>query len=575
MEDKTIPLRDLAIIGDRRTCAYVSKNGSIIWYCPRRFDYPSVFASLLDLVKGGSWKVLSKTLVFAEREYVSDSTVLKTHFTGSAGKLMIEDWMPMGAAFTGICRTLSVAPESTVLRLTPKPDYARSEVNLVQKNNVISINGQQFLYASHPISIKDNTIECNVPEGEASWFVLSDIQLEMTQEVIEQAKQQTQKHWEEVSGHIKYHGPYEMEVRNSLRVLRLMTCAENGGIIAAGTTSLPEVLGGDRNYDYRYVWLRDASMIVSALTRAGSDGVEERKLLDFICGAMHEVDEPVVPFFTLGFTPAPGEEIINLAGYANSKPVRIGNDANNQLQLDAISNVLLAAKLIYSTYDTREHWGVISRLADFLALHWHKPDHGLWEETEQKHYTSSKVVAAVSLEFISQQTDDKAQKERWLNAAKAIRDYVHKNCLTKDGAYAAYAGAEFVDVSAMLFPTWAYTAADAPEMLKTIAVLERDYCQNNLFRRHLLEHGSSREGAFLAGTFWVAQYWVMRRDWDKFGKVMQAALRFMNDVGLMPEEGDPETGAYLGNIPQTFVHASLIGAVIDYKNARQQEKDKK
>jgi len=313
-------------------------------------------------------------------------------------------------------------------------------------------------------------------------------------------------------------------------------------------------------------------MIVSALTRAGSDGHEEHKFLDFICAAMYEVDEPVVPFFTLDYKPAPGgEELHHLTGYAQSRPVRIGNDANQQLQLDAISNVLLAAKLIYNKYNTHAHWQLVSKLADYLADHWHERDHGMWEETQKQHYTSSKVVAAVSLEFIAEQSDDDAQQQRWRQAAADIRQFVRQKCLTPEGAYAVYAGSENVDVSAILFPIWAYTDAEAPEVLKTIEMLERDYCRNNLFRRHLVDFDSRREGAFLAGTFWVAQYWVMRRNWQKFEQVMAAALAFMNDVGLMPEEGDPDTGAFLGNIPQTFVHASLIGAVIDYKKAKQEE----
>lgn len=352
----------------------------------------------------------------------------------------------------------------------------------------------------------------------------------------------------------------------------MLTNEQNGGIIAAATTSLPEVIGGSRNYDYRYVWLRDAAMIVSALARAGSDGAEERKFLSFMCSAMHRIPEPVVPMLTLDMQPAGSEKKLAFTGYRDSHPVVYGNGASNQLQLDANSNVLIAAKVIYNRYDTREHWGTIQKMANFIVKHWQEEDRGIWEETEKHHYTSSKVIASISLKYIAEHSQDKEEKKHWLDAYEQIRNYVEEKCFTSEGAYAAYAGSEAVDESAVLFPLWSYTEADTNVMLKTIEVLERDYCQQNLYRRHLVEFDSSKEGAFLAGTFWVAQYWVMRKDWEKVETTLQAAFRFMNDVGIMPEEGDPQTGEWLGNLPQTFVHASLIGAVIDNKDARYGEK---
>jgi GH15 family glucan-1,4-alpha-glucosidase len=570
MQQRDVNISDLAVLGDRRTCAYVSKSGSVVWYCPDRFDRPSLFAKILDSEVGGEWLIDTNDLSFESRQYLEDSTVLQTSFKNedTSKELTLEDWMPMGCEFSGICRVLSHAPTTIRVKLIPKPDYGRQKVQLQKLNSKVSINQKQFFHSSHELSIVDNHITCTINKGDTAWFVLSDTEKNITLKDVQSARKSTMEKWKEVTEHITYHGPYEQEIRSSLRVLRLMTYAENGGVIAAGTTSLPEVKGGERNYDYRYVWLRDAAMIVSALTRAGSDGIEERKFLSFICSAMHEIDDPVVPFFTLDCKPAPGEELFySLSGYANSQPIRIGNDANNQLQLDAISNVLLAAKLIYNNFDTTEHWDTVSKMADYLTEHWHEKDHGLWEETQKQHYTSSKVVASVSLKYIAEHSKDEEQKERWLKASNAIKDFVERECKTSEGAYAAYAGSEAVDVSAILFPIWAYTAEDTPAVLKTIEVLERNYCQNNLFRRHLVDFNSKKEGAFLAGTFWVAQYWVMRKDWNKFKQVFEAALAFMNDVGLMPEEGCPENGEFLGNIPQTFVHASLIGAAIDYKQA--------
>ena len=569
MKEAFTPLRDLALIGDRRSCALLDKQGNIQWYCPQRFDNPSLFAHLLDPEKGGAWKLELEGLMFDKRAYLEDSALLQSWFRGEKGSLLLEDWMPLDARFYGICRKLSASPVPYNMELTPRPNYARQYPVMERKGDKHATLEYDFhFYASHPLEVKEESISCKVAAGEEAWFILAEKALNEPAEILEEVRARTLKNWRDLSSHITYKGPYEEEVRKSLRLLRMLTYGQNGGIIAAATSSLPEVVGGERNYDYRYVWLRDAAMIVSALARAGSDGVEERRFLSFMCSAMHRIPKPVVPMLNLDMQQAGSEQELNFRGYKNSRPVQYGNGASNQLQMDANSNVLIAAKVIYNHYDTREHWETIQRLASFLVENWNKKDHGIWEETKEHHYTSSKVITSISLKYIAGHSEDEEEKKSWLDTSEEIRQYVEENCLTKEGAYAVYAGSQEVDVSAMLFPLWAYTDADSKAMLKTVEVLERDYCKDKLYRRHLVEFDSREEGAFLAGTFWVAQYWVMRKDWDKVEDTLGAALRFMNDVGIMPEEGDPETGEWLGNLPQTFVHASLIGAVIDYKVAR-------
>ena len=569
IKEQFTPLHDLALIGDRRTCALVNKQGSIVWYCPKRFDNPSLFAHLLDPEKGGGWHLEAKGMQFEKREYLEDSALLQTHFTSDKGTMVLEDLMPLNAQFYGICRKLTTSPLPYAMRIDPRPNYARQPpvVERISERHA-SIEYDFHFYSSHPISVDQDTLLCHVPAGEEAWFILAEKALDKPEEVLKDVRELSLKNWQEVASHITYKGPYEDEVRKSLRLLRMLTYSQNGGIIAAATTSLPEVVGGARNYDYRYVWLRDAAMIVSSLARAGSDGEEERKFLSFICAAMHRIPKPVVPMLTLDEQPAGKMMELKLRGYRDSRPVHYGNEASNQLQLDANSNVLIAAKLIYERYNTREHWETIQRLANFLVEHWQEPDHGIWEETEKHQYTSNKVIASISLHYIAEYSDNEEEKARWRDTAAEIKNYVEKNCITTEGAYAVYAGSNHVDISAVLFPIWGFTEADTPAMLKTVEKLENSYCQQNLYRRHLVEFDSRKEGAFLAGTFWMAQYWVMRKDWEKVETILGAALRFMNDVGIMPEEGDPQTGEWLGNLPQTFVHASLIGAVIDYKETR-------
>jgi GH15 family glucan-1,4-alpha-glucosidase len=564
-------IRDLAVIGDRRTAAIVSTDGSIVWYCPGRFDRPSLFAALLDLEKGGTWAIELPAAKFTGRAYLGDSAVLETRFELEQGDFKVTDWMPMGDDCPrGICRLFSDSPVPAVITVRPAPDYARNTVGLILDGKAVCINGRQWLYTSHPVAIEENIIRLKLSAREEGWAFLADAPISPPRRSdIQHWLDVTLAKWRDITSRITYHGPFEPQVAQSLRALRLLTYDPNGGVIAAATTSLPEVPGGSRNYDYRYVWMRDTGMIISALVRAGSNGVDEQHFLEFICGSKQEESgKPLLPpFLSLDFKPAPEESHLDLTGYEGSRPVRIGNGAAEQLQLDGFANVLLAAKLIYGRHHSREHWDTVRQIADYLAENWQEPDYGMWEEHEKRQYTAGKVVISRGLHYIADYADDQPQAGKWRAAAKDIEAYVSSHCITSEGAYAAFAGSEAVDVSAVLFPTWEYTEADSPHMLATMRVLERDYAKGHLYWRHLEELGRFQEGAFLAGTIWVAQYWVMRKDLERTRQILEAALAYANDLGFFAEEADPNTGEMLGNFPQTFVHAAFIGAVIDYKNA--------
>jgi len=570
---KNISIRDLGIIGDRRTAALVTRDGSIVWYCPGRFDRPSIFGALLD-PHGGAWRVEVPNGRPSGRAYIGDTGILETRLETPEGPLVVTDWMPIGDEIPApaICRSLSPAPVEICMRLQLRPNYNREPVILTRVGLSVATQHSITLYASHPIRIDADAGELSfvIPVGEGGWAVLADRTIDQPNcELLEGWHAATISIWKELSERVQYSGPYEREVAASLRALRLLTYEETGGIIAAATTSLPETIGGKRNYDYRYVWTRDAGMIVSALSRAGSSGVDEGRFLDFICSAKGNVDGmPIGPVASVDCGVVPVESIIEgLAGYRNSLPVNIGNGARDQLQFDALGNVLLAAKLFYEHSGTRPHWSTVGEIADFLTEHWHEPDFGIWEEREKRSYTAGKVISACGLEFIAKCTQDREQSKRWQSAAREIRAYVAAHCLTDEGAYAAVAGGQSVDVSAVLFPIWSYTPADSPEMIATLTVIERDLAEGGLYRRRLELEDSSTEGLFLAGTFWVAQYWIMRGAIDRACGIIDAALQYANDLGLFAEEADPATGEMLGNFPQTFVHAAFIGAVLDLKTA--------
>lgn len=483
--------------------------------------------------------------------------------------MVLTDFMPVNHKLEGICRRVASVFEDVEFVLNPAPLYGQEEPIIQLKDDHAVINQKYKLYSSHAISTEGSSLRIHVKKGEEAWLLLSTNKYSfLSSDDIQKAQQTTVEFWDELASKITYEGPYQKSFYDSLRALRLLTHQDSGAILAAATTSLPEVIGGSRNYDYRYVWLRDTAMIVRALTRAGSSGEEGKRFLDFVCTAhQHQESEKAFPFYTIDKKKAPSEENLNLKGYKNSQPIRVGNGANNQLQLDANGNVLLAAVEIYKTQGKKVHWKIVSEIADFLSESWQNEDYGIWEEEEKRYYTSSKVIAALGLKSIADYAETEQQKEKWKDAAKEIRKFVKDHCLTSKGAYAVAAGEEGVDVSAALFPLWDYVDVDAPEVVATIEELEANYQQDNLFRRHLLFFDSRKEGMFLTGSLWMAQYYLRSKNLKRFFEVMNAVEKFINDLGLISEEALVEEGLMIGNFPQAFAHSSLICAIVDYNNA--------
>lgn len=565
--------RDLALIGDKKTCALIDKEGSVVWYCLWRFDQPSLFSLLVDQ-KGGFWSVEAERKQFKGRQFKGDSAVLLSEFAVDRGSFTATDFMPFSSEISGICRMFSPAPVSLKSRLFLKPDYGRSAAKLKKGSDGNTVHCSAFEFyikASHPLIIHDQTVELNIPEGETGWCVLVDDKRALpvvSFENLQKALADTEEKWHAIMSNISYEGPYKEQLYQSYKAIQLLTHEHSGGILAAATTSLPEVIGGDRNYDYRYIWLRDTAMDVSALVRASSKGNEAERFLDFLCTGRNTNKKSLfVPFYDLDNKPAPPETLLPGTGYRGSRPIRIGNGAFDQLQLDGQGNVLLAAKQVYQTNQKKPHWETIVSTANYLVKNWNKKDHGIWEEHQMEHYTSSKVLAAKGLEFLAEFAENEQQKDAWLAAATEIRKFVSENCMTSDGAYAVYAGAESVDVTAALYPVWWFDEPDSPAMKQTIKRIEEEYTAGDLYRRHLVMSDSNKEGVFLAACLWMAQYYLTVKDTRRAKTIIDGVLHFATDLGFLPEEGDVKTGESLGNIPQTFVHASLIGAILDYKNA--------
>lgn len=562
-------IKSLAVISDRHSCALLSEDGTINWYCPGRFDHSALLSSLIDAQAGGYWAVNADGKSFQSRQFQNRSSVLKTYYSIEGMGFTLTDFMPLHVGWSGICRMFSKAPFPILNTLKLKPEYGVESEGYVLKSptRIHLSKSNLWLSTSHPMLIEGDIISFTIQAGEEGWAILSNNE-NTDSAMLDTALKETLENWEKVESLVNYHGPFENEVRNSLRALQQMVYEPTGGIMAAATTSLPEVIGGERNYDYRYVWMRDAALITSSLTQIITTGELEQKFIAFIAGAMRKNNEDHVSCF-YGIDQKKKVEAweLPLTGYMDSSPVMVGNTAAEQYQLDSEGNILIACSIIYAKFGELHEWDTVEQIADYICENWERKDNGIWEEEQVQHYTTSKAFAARGLELIAPYQKDKVKAEKWLKNAKLIREYIREHCMTSRGAYAVHAGSEDVDVTTALFAPFGFDDPNSEAMLATVEALEERYAEKNLYRRHLLEFDSSEEGAFLAGTCWMAHYYALAGKVDKSRDILEAVLRFSNDLGYFSEEADNQTGEFLGNFPQTFVHSSFICAVNGYKLA--------
>ncbi|UOQ68555.1 glycoside hydrolase family 15 protein [Hymenobacter volaticus] len=566
-------IQALAVVSDRHTCALLDKQGTLCWYCPQRFDSSAVLSLLLDGEKGGYWSVAGPDQHYVGRAYAERSSILTTEFTVAGQFFQVTDWMPLDDSFTGLCRLFSVAPAPITVTLRLRPEYGTRATAAKIGPADTTVHFPElglWLRASHAVRQIEDTLVFEVPAGATGWAVLTETETvlpDLSEARLTASREHTLQGWRKLAALLSYEGPYEQPVLNSIRAVQQLTYQDTGGIIAAATTSLPEVPGGQRNYDYRYVWMRDVSLIVSSLLQLDAVGQPEKSFIEFLAQARRENQQvELTPFYAVDKTKLSGTHELELAGYEHSHPVQIGNTAGNQLQLDAHANVLLAAKLLYDRFGEKKEWEMVAEVADFLSQNWQRDDNGIWEEGATKPYTSSKVLAARGLEFIADYADTPEQAKRWQQAAADIRAFVDQHCLTKSGAYAVYAGSQEVDITAVQFPLWTYCDPNSPEMLATIREIEGQWSRDNLYWRRLEEFDAHQEGAFLAGTCWMAHYYAVAGQLDKARQILDAVLRYQNDLGFFAEEAGVDNGGQmLGNFPQTFVHSSFICAVHGFK----------
>ncbi len=575
-------IEDYALLGDTQTAALVGRDGSIDWLCFPRFDSAAMFAALLGSDEHGHWRLAPQGDVRAtRRRYRGDSLVLETEFDTDEGTVRLVEFMPIRGQAPDVVRIVEGVRGRVPMRmeLRWRFDYGRT-VPWVRRldRDVVAVAGPNAAWLRTPVETRgedfSTVAEFAVAEGDRVPFVLTwrESHLPPPEPVDPfEALERTESFWHEWIAGCQYDGEWPDAVRRSLVTLKGLTYAPTGGIVAAATTSLPEQLGGMRNWDYRFCWLRDATLTLQALLATGftAEAREWRRWL--LRAAAGTPEDLQIMYGVAGERRLSEWEADWLPGYEGARPVRIGNAAVGQFQLDVHGEVMDALHLarLHSLEPDEYGWALQVALMEHLEQVWDEPDDGIWEvRGGRQHFTHSRVMAWVAADR-SVKTIERfgmhGPAQRW----RALRDEIRADVLQhgyddERGTFTMYYGSRELDAAVLMLPLVGFLPADDPRMVGTVAALERELLADGFLLRYTQPGSDSPdglppgEGAFLACSFWLANNYALQgRDRDARA-LFERLLDLRNDVGLLAEEYDPHSRRQVGNFPQAFSHVPLI-----------------
>jgi GH15 family glucan-1,4-alpha-glucosidase len=576
------PIEDYALIGDTHTAGLVSRGGSIDWLCLPRFDSPACFAALLGDAGNGRWLLAPAGPVReVRRRYRGDTLVLETEHRTDEGTVRVVDCMPPRQHDPDVTRVVEGVRGRVRMRmeLTIRFDYG-SIVPWVRRvgGALHAVAGPDSVWLRSPVPVHGENwttvADFTVAEGERVPFMLtwhaSHMRAPRRIDPV-QAVDDSQAWWGRWASRIAYQGGWQDAVIRSLLTLKALTYAPTGGIVAAPTTSLPEAIGGVRNWDYRYCWLRDSTFTLYALMLAGL--AEEARawrewLLRAVAGQPKQMQ---ILYGVAGDRRITEQELDWLPGYQGSRPVRIGNAAVDQFQLDVYGEVMDTLHLgrRIGLESDEPAWDLQRALMEFLEDHWRDPDEGIWEmRGPRRHFTHSKVMAWVALDRAVKAVEQ-ARLEGPVDRWRALRREIHEEVCregfdTGRDSFVQFYGGRHLDASLLLIPLVGFLPATDPRVKGTVAAIQRELMADGLVHRYAPE-GSPQvdglppgEGTFLACTFWLADNLTLMGRHDEAVAIFERLLELRNDVGLLAEEYDPSTGRQLGNFPQAFSHVALV-----------------
>jgi len=577
-------IEDYAVIGDCRTTALVCRDGSIDWLCVPRFDSAACFTALLGTKQNGRWLIQpAGKITKTSRHYRGESLILETYFTTATGKVRVTDFMPPDTPACSIVRLVECLEGRMAMRteLAIRFDYGVTIpwVSRRDSRTMTAVAGPHMLTFRTPAEVRGENMhsvaEFTLRKGESMPFVLAysesfqPVPLSVDAHI---SLEETERFWRRWSGICKVKGKWRNTIMRSLLALKSLSYAPTGGIVAAATTSLPEKIGGTRNWDYRFCWLRDATFILLAFLNAGYSQeatVWLNWLLKVIAGAPEQLQ---TIYNVMGEKRLDELELPHLPGFENSRPVRIGNAAYTQLQIDIygeLADVVAQARaggLPLSPRST-ELRGVFMK---HLEKTWRLPDEGIWEiRGVPQHFVHSKVMAWVAFDRAAKEPDSTArQRAHWRKVARQIHADICKNGVDKKrGCFVQAYGLEQMDASLLLLPLVGFLPCSDKRIKATVREIEKRLIRKGLVRRYETVTGVDGlppgEGAFLACSFWLAD------NYNLMGRRKEALLlfrrlkRLANDVGLYAEEYDTEERRMLGNFPQAFSHVALINTALN------------
>ena len=583
------PIENYGVIGNMRTVALVSTHGSIDFFCFPKFDSPTVFASLLDPEKGGCFSIHPALKNSRTKQlYLPNTNILITRFLSPEGIAEMTDFMPViGDTFRShVVRKVSVIKGEIEFTLDCQPrfDYGRAKHTVRRIGNVVVFKPQHtrqeelLLNSDIPLHVQDGGVnqKFTLKEGQTAVFAFGEsterARAPINPERVEMRFQETARYWREWIGRSNYTGRWREMVNRSALLLKLLTDRETGSLIAAPTFGLPEQIGGPRNWDYRYTWLRDSAFTLYALMRLGY--MEEvREFQHWINARLHfgSKDGPLQTLYkTDGGTETPEIVLKNLSGYRNSKPVRIGNAAYKQLQLDVYGELMDAIYLASKYGDglSIDEWKNTKRMLRWLSKNWNQPDEGIWEvRGGRKNFLHSRIMCWVAFDRAIRLGEKRSHSGpfEWMQKTRddIYEDIVNNFWSEKRQAFVQYKGSDRVDAAVLLMPLVRFISPTDPKWLSTLAAIEKDLAVDTLVYRYRdqgrVDGLPGDEGTFTACSFWFIEALARSGQMEKAQILFEKMIGYANHLGLYAEQLG-ESGEHLGNFPQALTHLALISA---------------
>ncbi|WP_052230231.1 glycoside hydrolase family 15 protein [Streptomyces sp. CT34] len=589
----SMPIEDYALIGDMQTAALVCRDGSVDWLCLPRFDSPAVFTALLGTEEHGCWRIGpahgpgASPQPADRRRYRGDSLVLESEWDTPSGTVRVIDFMPPRDGAPQVIRIVEGVSGRVPVRSELRMRFAYGKVVpwirsvdgralAVAGPDAIWLDAQASATAHHGTVVSEFTVSPGERIASTISWQPSHHQPPALAEP-EASLEATEEFWREWVEHCTYHGPYRDAVVRSLITLKALTYAPTGGIVAAPTTSLPECIGGVRNWDYRFTWLRDAAITLSSLLRTGYCE-EARAWREWLLRAVAGDPENLQIMYGIAGERELGETDLNwMPGYEDSRPVRVGNGAAGQLQLDVYGEVTEALHVAYASGLAHDDHAVSLqlKLIAWVEKHWNEPDEGIWEvRGPRRHFVHSKVMTWVAVDRtvkLIESGDVDGPLERWKDLRETIhRDVCEKGYDKERNTFTQSYGSQELDASLLLIPQVGFLPPDDKRVIGTIEAIQRELStEDGLILRYPTASDAQGvdglegdEGAFLACSFWLADDLAMIGRVEEARTLFEKLLSLRNDLGLLAEEWDPQLKRQIGNFPQAFSHIGLIEAAL-------------